>query len=533
MSIQKRNIRLYESPDGIEADNLSQIRPGVPYLSTKSFQIPFGYFDGKMRIGKIGGIHPDIRNHYIDIEEKLPSGRSTFGRNNMQFSGRLWINERIISFWDYPDTMDKLISIIKDIEAEFYNRYKKILSINPNDWYIEVIDKKLPRNKFSPSHSRNWGDWSNAVKASLIKIRDYKGSGEWPEDRRGEEHILTPLLKRKKAPQSAPKPKPIALKQAMYSESYKNNNTKMEYVYESLESFLFEDLGNLKRFNLPKSIIDDVIRGGGWSSKVAGRESEIRSIPNPGDYKTLLSSLKEDFTAGIISVDGVSRYIFVRESERKFKLTDIEIKRKKEAERIAKKKRIQENSSNINERRGYREPYDPANLGSYSTNELSAFIKKLSDDGDVSLDLIIPDKERQEKREKRAKIAQTRDPLRYERDGYGYTSIPGEAHQRRYEKYASKKRAQIDKKVEDIKSDLRDQILNNFDKAIESILSDARKGYSWAASKEEVGKKLVSGIDFKDFLRIVKAYDIVEPTPYGLAGDPAKASRELKKLGYL
>ena len=61
-------LKVFESPDQIEARNLKEIRPGTYYLTHLNPQIPFGYYNNKMRIGKIGDIHSNLNIYYKDIK---------------------------------------------------------------------------------------------------------------------------------------------------------------------------------------------------------------------------------------------------------------------------------------------------------------------------------------------------------------------------------------------------------------------------------------------------------------------------------
>lgn len=206
---------LFESPDGIEAGNLSDVRSGVNSLSLTDFQIPFGYYDGKMRVGKLNGIHPSIKELYQDI----PKAKNT--RKEFEYPGRIWIKDKIVSFWEYPKNKTELIKILSDVENEFFKMAKRPITINPNDWYIEIVDKRLEGDNFPEFY----GEWADAEDALLIPISEYEGSDEWSEEKKGKSHVQSPMKKLKKEipygfGSKNPKTKSLALKQAMYAESY-------------------------------------------------------------------------------------------------------------------------------------------------------------------------------------------------------------------------------------------------------------------------------------------------------------------------
>lgn len=521
-SLKNKYIRkLNESPDMIEADNLKEVKPGTDYLGLDEFQFPFGYYKGKMRVGKLRGIHPDIYNYYPDMQ-------GFKGRMNMEYSGRAWIYDKIISIWDYPPSKEKLLEIIKDVEEEFREKFKQPLYINPNDWYIEVIDKKLGRKKFSLLQFK---DWDTAERAKLIKIKDYKGSGEWDEEKKNIPHILSPMMKKETPKKGFGSANPKYLgkakeKRYMYAEGY---------VYESLDEFLNEELGTLKKFQLPQYLIDKIIRGpGGWTAERAGRESDVEEIENPGDYKNLLKTLKDPFNSGIISVDGIAKYFFYRESERKFKLYDIEeirnheeqkLQRKREREEREKQRRleIETQNENLNERRFHN--YDPGDKGNYSTQGLAEFIKNL--EGDVKVELIRSDEKREEKMKSRyEKRTSEIDPLEQPRSGY--TRDISKSQKERFKKYSAKKKIKVAKDLQEAKENLKKQIVDNLDKALEEIIDDVKRGYTFNISRDHMGKEIMSNVNLKEISELAELYSALK-AEYGASMDPVEVSKLMKR----
>jgi hypothetical protein len=313
----------------------------------------------------------------------------------------------------------------------------------------------------------------------------------------------------------------------------------MSYVFESLDEYLFEDLGTLKKFNFPKRVIQDLIRGRGWTSREAGRESVVELIENPTDYKKLLKELKPEFSAGVISVDGVAKYAFNRESERKFNLVNLQsIRDDEESDRKRKiemqmrdeerRRRLESQNENLNERR--RMTYHQrGDMGSVSVQELANKMKDLQKDGEVTLELIRPDDLRVEKKSRRSDLRRPEDPL--DTDADSYRGVPSKSQRLRYEKYATKKRLEVDKKIDVEREKLRKQIEANFDKAFDKMMGDLRKGYAWYAEPGEFAKKIATGVDFSGIKRLAKAYDAIEPGQ-GTADDMHKAVQTLKSLGF-
>jgi len=310
----------------------------------------------------------------------------------------------------------------------------------------------------------------------------------------------------------------------------------MAYVFESLDDFLFEDLGSLKKFNLPKDLLKKIITDPGY--RAAGKDSVVDIVDNPKDYQKLLKDLKNEFVAGIISADGIAKFFFVRSSERKFHVYNIELarskeeeKRKRDEERKQRDLERQKQNEGLNEgrsRRGYYGSYDPSDMGEYSTQSLSDFIKKM--EGEVTVELIRKDLEREKIKQGRFELRKKEDPL----DAGGdktYSRTSSISQKKRYDKYSSKKRIEIDKKIDEVKEGLKDQINNNFDKAMDKLIEDLRKGYSWYADPKSIGEALLKGVDFSKLKNIAAAYDAIEPGRTS-PDDIVKATQKLKNLGY-
>lgn len=309
----------------------------------------------------------------------------------------------------------------------------------------------------------------------------------------------------------------------------------MSYVFESLDEFLFENFGNLQKYNLPKSLLSKIFGGVSYQTTV-GKDSPVIPVENLTDYKKFTAELKERFLFGIISVEGLPKFLFNRISDRKFKIFNIEKEREeiiKDAERKKERARREaeweakrKNESLSEGRRGSSGYYDPALLGEYSTPELFDFIKKIS--GEVIVELVGEDKVREETRTKRNELKRKVDPLKPEGEkGYYYS---GSKSQRlRYDKYSASKRTEIDQKVEDVKESIKNQINNNLDKAIDNIVSELRKGYSWYADPKKLADEILKGVNFSQLQKLASAYDAVEPGK-SMPEDIIKATQAMKKF---
>ncbi len=157
---------IFESPDEISLPNLTYNRFGEP-VNNDMFKSPhfsdddarpFWYDEGNFHLGPAGQTHPDgIRKDGF-------------------FSGRVWTDKKLISFWEYPDAEDFLI-LIADLENELGQQ------ILGKRWKVEVLD----------------GEWrkEDNFQTELVPIKNYQGSEQRSQEDLGKEHIKSPLLKAK------------------------------------------------------------------------------------------------------------------------------------------------------------------------------------------------------------------------------------------------------------------------------------------------------------------------------------------------
>jgi hypothetical protein len=327
--------------------------------------------------------------------------------------------------------------------------------------------------------------------------------------------------------------------------------------FESLSEFLNEDLGNLKKFNLPLKTIKKLTGTGDYYTGYAGRESQIVQVPDPGNYKKLVAALKTRFRAGIISVDRVPTYLFSQISDRKFKMYDIEAlrnddKRDYEYDKKHRKEREERNREDIlkreekrkeklrkikygedlNEGRRSWNRSDPEEVGEFSNKSLADKIKKLIDDGkDVTLELIMPDEKRSEAQDSRRDSKTITDPLYHPgRNGYSSRDYTSDSQSKRLKKYGAKKRLSLNKNLEEAKENLKNQIIKNFEKALDEVLRDVKDGRTYNLDTKSIGSELLRGVDLSEIKNLGNAYDAVK---FDYRTDPSEAIKKLKELGYL
>lgn len=159
---------LFESPDEISLPHLTYNRFGEPInqdlFKSPHFDdddaLPFWYDDGVFHLGAAGTTHPgDVRKEGF-------------------FSGRVWTDKKLISFWEYPDAEDFLI-LIDDLEKELGQ------PILGKRWKVEVLN------------DGPWKGRDDGFQTELVPVKDYKGSEQRSQEDLGKEHIKSPLFKAK------------------------------------------------------------------------------------------------------------------------------------------------------------------------------------------------------------------------------------------------------------------------------------------------------------------------------------------------
>jgi hypothetical protein len=107
-------------------------------------------------------------------------------------SGRLFKNEKIITFWLFPKNNQELKQIVKKIE----NEIDMVIWDDP-DFRIEVPIEENSL-KLAPSLGK-WGEcWDiNIDNIDFLKLKDYDGSFMWDSETLEAPHLLSPEQKKK------------------------------------------------------------------------------------------------------------------------------------------------------------------------------------------------------------------------------------------------------------------------------------------------------------------------------------------------
>lgn len=191
-------FKLFENPDFVYDKGLEWQDPNT---------ITFAFFNGDLLSKKGKSKHSEIfqeyaEKHNIDVnqlrkewlEDDKPNdaGRiSNFERRITKYPGRLWLDQKVISFWEYPPTYKVLHRIMKEVLSK-YN-----IEFNPKEWLIEIIsDAKAEQGK----EYYKTGSWDNDPReVYLQKVINYEGSGRRTDREISSQHTLSPIFKTKKS----------------------------------------------------------------------------------------------------------------------------------------------------------------------------------------------------------------------------------------------------------------------------------------------------------------------------------------------
>jgi hypothetical protein len=129
---------LKESPDVLT------IPGGKQLWYSNEDAVPFGYVNRKLLIGKYGDTHGDIGRNQ--------SPKILTNRDNMKYSGRIWLNKKVFSLWLYPKTASEWKRLIADLSKAFK---------------VDIA------NKFNVELARAWGtDNDDRRNEKIISVKD-------------------------------------------------------------------------------------------------------------------------------------------------------------------------------------------------------------------------------------------------------------------------------------------------------------------------------------------------------------------------
>lgn len=209
--IIKNKNDIKESPDTIGSINLTWEDDGA---------VPFGYYKNKMRVGPEYETHYDISDLYDDMNGDVYDSPE---RNDFKYTGRIWVDYEIISFWKYP-TPNKMEKVWNDLVKEM----KKIHKINIGNY-----------NKYK----------LETPKGKLIKLSEYIKTAKKLLKRSSsdlnQQHQLSPVAKNKKIPKGVGSKKYPA---GMPYTQYKQMTSTSENINEFVDDFDMQKFLNMPSF---------------------------------------------------------------------------------------------------------------------------------------------------------------------------------------------------------------------------------------------------------------------------------------------
>jgi len=209
------------------------------------------------------GFHPELRSDFIIDKEKDDSKNEwddVASAFSFDYPGRIWSNEKIISFWEFPETKEKLDEIISYIN--------ELSSFKIDDsWQIEVYDGKI--QKLS-----KWGDNSTHDKREegrLIPISEYKGSNN-PDPETYKIHLMKAAEKNKALKDMGAKPK---------VKNWKEWQKPFEGKVHEIADYIVvndKDVKHRDKLTFPFAITDDYVIVGDESSMHGNRNYYTKNV---------------------------------------------------------------------------------------------------------------------------------------------------------------------------------------------------------------------------------------------------------------
>jgi len=184
------------------------VHPTVPVFNTILYELGIEKVDHRN----------NFKEHYDEHRK--------FWRTMFQYSGRLWLEEKIISFWDYPENYETLLNLLNKINEKLELIYR--FKIDFSDFKIEVKVQGDPNNELDFDYN-------------LIPISNYEKSEKLSDKELNIPHLLSPEEKKKH-------PQMVAAKQSDIKYLGKKENkwdslAKRNYV---LNKNVAEDKKNIK-----------------------------------------------------------------------------------------------------------------------------------------------------------------------------------------------------------------------------------------------------------------------------------------------
>ena len=138
----RKESKVYEFSDSLYLPNGTS---KVSFLEETAY--PFLYFtnmedEDKLFIGKGGSTHGSIVRKIVDIY-----GSDDYSDSLIKCKGRIFTNEKVLTFWDYPENKKEMVSVVYDLQEKlkrkiFGDGYRLELTEDSKD-YNRVLDYEM------------------------------------------------------------------------------------------------------------------------------------------------------------------------------------------------------------------------------------------------------------------------------------------------------------------------------------------------------------------------------------------------------
>ncbi|MCK9446585.1 hypothetical protein M0Q50_06965 [bacterium] len=199
--------RLFENPDYLYINNRRK-------YWNDTVTLPFSYYKDKLYLGYPNTTHLSLVNE-IPIYYK--------GDSRGIYSGRLFFEYKVISFWHFPESKAKLMKVLNDIQDEYNNvlynelngdsinefdkEFREKINLIDGEWKIEIpvtedISNfiKYPDTEDEDNNYPQW-DVIHQKNIKYISPNEYNKGFIRSEEELEQEHVKSPLLKQSKVVQ--------------------------------------------------------------------------------------------------------------------------------------------------------------------------------------------------------------------------------------------------------------------------------------------------------------------------------------------
>ena len=138
----RKESKVYEFSDSLYLPNGTS---KVSFLEETAY--PFLYFtnmedEDKLFIGKGGSTHGSIVRKIVDIY-----GSDDYSDSLIRCKGRIFTNEKVLTFWDYPENKKEMVGVVYDLQEKlkrkiFGDGYRLELTEDSKD-YNRVLDYEM------------------------------------------------------------------------------------------------------------------------------------------------------------------------------------------------------------------------------------------------------------------------------------------------------------------------------------------------------------------------------------------------------